>query len=746
MPQVLPPDSPLRVFIAHGIYPHVNGTGQGVATCPVCGKDKLHINISSGLWDCKTCIKEGNPLSFLRMYHDECLKFTTEQQYTDLAQERGYLSIESLLRWGVAWSDLRQEWIIPGYFRDTDELKNLYRWTDYGSKDGKRHLQSTPTFNQCLYNIRNFDPNKSDVWITEGPWDGIISEEAFRCIKSNPEGFEYTGNEDSSIYANVNVVSLPSANVLNELWAMMWRGKRIFICLDNDKAGEEGCKRIVARLIEWDIQPKEIHYVKWGSDLPSGYDVRDLLSRGYTGIPSTPTERITAYETRCNNVASLFELIKPIPIEWIDPQAKSGDKVTGKKKIVGLRISACESWDTLVEHWKKALVWHDGLDKTLSVMLACTMSTSFPGTQLWLRVISPPSTGKSVLCDALCVNRDYVTMQSNIRGFFSGMRPTKKDAREGKTDLGLITEIMGKTFVTKDADPILQAPERPRIMAEARDLYDGGTKTHFRTGTGQEYPTIRTTWILCGTDRVRDADENDLGGRFLDCIILKDASKNLKRSIALMAIANMRNLMKHKVTEDIESMDESKRLIAKKLTGGYIDHLCRNGQKLVDQVTSHEDIEVDDRIATLAEFVSIMRARPSKQDENPTVELYTRLSEQLFRLAACLTVVLNKTRIDSDVINRVTDIAFDTSEGTTLRMTRYLHKDGNGGKTYTDLQSELLRKEGHLSELLRFLVRVGAYEQYEQTFYNRNVTGDVKYRLSKELRQLCDKVFAYQHE
>lgn len=768
MPTALPETSPLRPFIYHGVNLALNGGGQAIGDCPFCNLRKLYVNPDSGLWDCKHCALTGNPLGFLRKYHEECMSYTTEEQYKELAQERGYLSTESLVRWGLCWSSLRDEWVIPGYYRDTDELKQLYRYTNYGVKDGKRRLMATPTFAHCLYNVRNYNPDKNDVFITEGPWDAIALEEILRLIKVNEEGgYEITGNESSSLYANSNVLAIPSTNTFIELWAMLMKGKRVFLCLDNDHPkNKEGVydptklpgtwnayKRITRLLVEWDIRPSSLFYLAWGHDkkerthnlsLPSGHDVRDLLKQGYEHTPETTNERIEAIETRSRNLQELYSYFKPVPTDWIDPDAKPSDKSTGKKKDVGLKVSSCTEWNVLIDAWREALVWHDGLEKTLSCMLACTMSTAFPGTQLWLRVISAPSTGKSVLCDALCVNRDYVTMQSNIRGFFSGMRPTKKDAKEGKTDLGLITEIMGKTFVTKDADPILQAPERPRIMAEARDLYDGGTKTHFRTGMGQEYPTIRTTWIFCGTDRVRDSDENDLGGRFLDCILLKEPTPDLKKSIALCAIKNMRSLMRKKVTENIESMDEIHRLVAKKLTGGYIDYLCKNGEKLLDAVMSHDDDEVDQTIATLAEFVSIMRARPSKQDENPTVELYGRLSEQLFRLAGCLAVVLNKEQIDSVVVRRVTEIAFDTSEGSTLKMTRFLWSKGNTGASYVELQEFLQRKEGQLSELLRFLRRVGAYETFNEQFHGRHVYNESKYKLSDSLHSLCDTVFAYE--
>lgn len=782
MPTVLPEDSPLRAYYAHGVYLNNGSSGQAITECPFCRKEeKFYVDRETGLYQCFVCHEKGNPLEFLRKLHERCLETTTEDQYKELARERKYLNIASLMEWEFAYNDLKGEWIVPGYFSsgdNRDKLKQLYRWTDYKSKDGKNHLQATPGFPHCIYGVREFDNSKSDVYICEGPFDALPLIEILQCTKVNEDGtFEFTGNIDASLYANVNVLAIPSTTIFPVEWMEpLLSGKRVYLLLDNDHprnvgvngntrieegAGWKGYQSIIRKIIDNGIRPSEMYFLHWGKGykehsynphLKSGYDVRDLLGEGYKNLVSdcqTKNDKIELIEQRIKNLESFYTFIQPVSDKWIDPTSSGSDKPSkkGKEKDIGLKLIHCESWNELINQWKEAIVWHDGADKTFSAMLACIASVLIPGTQVWLRVISEPSTGKSILCDALCVNQNYVSMQSNIRGFFSGMRPTKKQASQGITDLGLLEEINMKAFVTKDADPILQSVDRPRIMAEARDLFDGKTNTHFRTGMGKKYPKIRTVWIMCGTPRVRDIDDNDLGGRFIDCVIIKDITTKLKSDITRSAIRNMFEMLNKRVdVNNLESFDNEDMLKSKKMTGGYIEYICKNGEKLMGEIQrqtrENNYQEVEDTIDSLSGFVAKMRTRPGKKDEFITEELPARLGEQFMRLAGCLALVLNEEYINTRVLRRVAELAYDTSQGSVFMMTKYLYNNQKGA-TQEELWKVVKRHEREFKELIRFLVRLKAFECPGYGLYSSNGYGDARYVLSQDLRRICQKVFTY---
>jgi len=207
-------------------------------------------------------------------------------------------------------------------------------------------------------------------------------------------------------------------------------------------------------------------------------------------------------------------MLAPVPEEWL-----TGPSGKARKELYPAH---CESWKELVCAWRKAMRWTDGLDRCLGVVLAAIVSTPLPGTQLWVKVVSPASTGKSELAEAAAVSKKYIMAKSTIRGFHSGYQTDK----DGKEDNSLISKLSGKTLVTKDGDTLLRSPNLEQILSEARDLFDCVSRTHYRNKQSKDYTGIRMTWILFGTSSLRMIDSSELGERFLDCIIMEDIDES----------------------------------------------------------------------------------------------------------------------------------------------------------------------------------------------------------------------------
>jgi hypothetical protein len=166
------------------------------------------------------------------------------------------------------------------------------------------------------------------------------------------------------------------------------------------------------------------------------------------------------------------------------------------------------------------------------------------------------------------------------------------------------------------------------------------------------------------------------------------------------------------------------------------------------------DDEVVDRITDLGMFVSFMRARPSKvQDETePVKELSYRLVNQFTRLAACLAVVLNRPSPDGEVMRRTARTALDTAEGKTLKITAALHAAGEKGAEAAWVAQETVDNEPSTRELLKFLVQIGVAERFpyyppsqiKAGLFDEPVpTGRPKthWRLTPDLRELYSRVY-----
>ncbi len=433
--------------------------------------------------------------------------------------------------------------------------------------------------------------------------------------------------------------------------------------------------------------------------------------------------RLTALE-------GLLALVRPVPKEWLSGPATA---LNGKPHSTGGTLDplSCSSYRTLIVAWRKALRWTDGLDHALAVMLASVASVKSLGDQLWIKIIGPAACGKSTLCEALSVNTEHVIAKSTIRGFHSGYKS------DGEEDNSLAALLFDKTLITKDGDTLLQSPNLPQILAEGRDIYDGTSRTHYRNKSSRDYAGLRMTWILCGTSSLRSIDSSELGERFLDCVIMEKIDEELEDEV-IWRIANRadRN-MALEADGKPETHYEPELVKAMQLTGGYIEWLKDNAS---DVLTSIETPDWALRKCTrLGKLTAFMRARPSmRQEETAEREFASRLVSQYVRLAKCLAMVLNRSKVDKMVMGRVARVAMDTSRGQTLAIAHLLYDAGKKGAEVRALQLFLSRGVEKVMVLLRFLRLIGVAETFKPRV--KGVVGGARWRLTERMTELYKEV------
>lgn len=443
-----------------------------------------------------------------------------------------------------------------------------------------------------------------------------------------------------------------------------------------------------------------------------------------TALPGARTERVRA-------LGALLRYFVPAPPAW-QHTGTGGPVASNGAALLGL--SPCTDYRTLRMAWKKALKWTDGLDHALTTMLACVASTKALGDQLWVKVIGPASCGKSTLCEAISTHPKYVLAKSTIRGFHSGFRTTN-DERE---DNSLVALVKDRTLVTKDGDTLLQSPNLPQILAEARDLYDSTSRTHYRNATSKDYSGIRMTWILCGTSSLRAIDSSELGERFLDCVIMEGIDPELEDEVLLrMAHRAERNLgLSTEGNGDTANYDPEL-TSAMSLTGGYVAWLRENVGLLGGIVMGHEAKQA---CINLGKFVAYMRARPSlRQEETAEREFAARLVSQLVRLAKCLALVLNRAEVDALVLERVRRVALDTARGQTLEIASLLHEHGEGLGSGA-IATHLCKQPTKILDMLRFLRAIGVLELHTVK-RAKGLNGKQTWRLTRSMLRLYESVY-----
>jgi hypothetical protein len=717
----------IRLFRWHGMDLAERGN-QAVGDCPLCGQGgRFYVNVENGKWDCKKCVTSGNPMEFIRRLYEKSRE--GKCNLDNLAANRGLLDPNTLWEWGCCQSVITGDWLVPGYSIE-GEVSQLYA---YRLINGKMRLLVSPGLGQKLFAAPGaLTAKEGTLYVCEGVWDGMALWEVLGLVRlagksaGEDKGIKLavTNKVKESLRASAGVIAVPSAAVFFDTWAPVADGREVVLMYHSDypiTAGLNGMKRAAGILGLAKTKPSRLLYLHWGpngydASHPSGYDVRDALT-----ATDDPAGRVAALQ-------GLLNRVQPVPPQWLE-EAK-------ERQCRELKPLPCTDYNVLVNAWKKTMKWTEGLDRALACMLATITSTKVVGDQLWMRIISPPSSGKSVLCEALSVARKHVRALSTLRGFHSGY---KTDA-DGSEDVSLIEQLRDKTLIVKDGDTLLRSPNRDQILSEARDLYDRVSRAHYRNNLARAYEGVNITFLLCGTPLLSQLDSSELGERFLDCRIVHTMDPELEDDIGWRVALGSDANMSYESNGRADEQHAPERTEAMRLTGGFVEYLRTNALSCLRQTTTPDwALRACQQYGT---FVSHMRSRPvvdrSRTDTSgePQRELSFRLISQLVRLARCLAVVLGKSTVDQEVMARVRAVVLDTAHGNTLDVTRHLRARGERGLEVRGIAALMMYTEQRTKDFVRFLWKVGIIEPVMKG----PITVHSRWRLTTRVSRLWDEV------
>lgn len=296
MPTLSVKDAPekLRPYLFHRVNLTWSGTADAIGDCPFCGKEKLFfVNQTDGRYSCKICgggldpgKSGGNIYTFLRKLHKEST--AADDDLAEVADNRK-LPVAVLKEWGLVRSLIDGEWMLPAY-GIKKEVNNLYRWSVIG---GKRRMLTTATMEHCLFGYQFWDNTKPEVFVAEGPWDGMALRYMLSQYRFSGPKLVRTGDINSSLLATINVVAVPGCETFREEWVPLFEGKQVSLLYDNDHpktnpktgrvtppAGHNGMRMAARKLSK---VADRISYLAWGSEgfdpnLPDHYDIRDFLN------------------------------------------------------------------------------------------------------------------------------------------------------------------------------------------------------------------------------------------------------------------------------------------------------------------------------------------------------------------------------------------------------------------------------------------------------------------------------------
>lgn len=737
----------LRPYQFHGVDLSLSSKdpNNAIGACPFCGSEgKFSVNVKTTVWRCFACnegpdkgkaIKGGNSLEFLRFLW----KYSHDQtnDYSELLESRGLLSAKVLIRWEVVKSITSGHWLVPGYNIKGD-LIQLYKYTRIKKGDSwKSVLLPTPEMGteghrHGIFGMKGWNKNAKIVYIHEGPWDGMAAEEVLTATKIVDGEWVPTKNPKESVGAQCNIIGIPGILNMDDKWVSLFQGKNVFIPGDNDHpkvnkvtkaeippAGWNGSLRSANMLAG---VADSVHVLKWGEQgydltLDDGFDVRDAVN-GYDNI----NDRVKALK-------GIYSLFIPAPTGSGErkPEVKSGTKK--------LQPLPCSTYKEVINAWRKALKWRKELDYALSAMLSVCLSTEQVGDQLFLMLIADAGTAKTRLCDALLVSDNCYPLE-HLSGFHSGWKG------DGEGGYSLLERVDRKTMITPEGDVLMSSANFTSIMSQQRRIFDGTSGASYKTmKEDQRFTGLRTPWIIAGTPALMDTDQARLGDRFLKVIIKQpsdhDERQEIINRVAYAALRSVRMRSDKTAEGQLEPMMRQ----AYQLTGGYVDWLRANAHLL-------EEVEFSDDNLTLCgvygSFTAGWRARPSRNknqvEEHDSKESPTRLTSQFVRMAACETVVLNKTVVDDEVMERVRVNALQTAMGITMKIGSILAKSGRRGETPDSVIFLMGKESQKIRGLLRFLNQIDVVEKFDPINPETGKPMARRYRLTEHMASMWDIV------
>jgi hypothetical protein len=713
----------LRPFVAHGFDPRKVTEEEAEGECPFCGGSKFFVGLVEkdarhfpGGWTCHNCGISGNVYGWLKEVWQRSWLRTESTDHTWIAGDRG-LDAGVLRMFGVCKSVTTGEWIVPGYNTD-GAVVNLCRYRPVG-KSGKHVMIPTPGggLNPGFFGENDPPTDCDTVVVCEGVWNAAAWRSVVPDVKTV-------------------IVGTPGAGVWSDQWTDLCVGKDVVVLYDNDhpkvhpttgavtQAGWAGTRKVCGAASR---VARSVKYLDWGCvtdpptegydpGLPTGYDVRDVVTGGTVGDP----------------VAWVQERLRVAPAEWGAGADGSGGSGSGpfspKNGGGGLRALRCTSWEELRAAWRACDHLNPEFERGMLFGLCVACGVEYGECRLWGKMLGVAGTGKSTICDGLATARFHVISEGTINNMYSGF-----DTNDGK-DHSFASKLPGMCWIYNDADTLLQNPNRDTILSQMRELYGGnGSKTFGNKLGTKSYHNMKFSVLIAGTPNVKRLDSAELGGRYLDFLFQRPDPLTIDRMLLAAIDQQMSDVGSSGMTREKE--------IATRKTGGYVEHLRKTVLEAARVVRANVTGAQKRTIGTLAKYVAVARSRrPKDQDEiTDATEIPTRLAKQLSGLAVLAAVVKGRDRLYIGTMSFVRRVALDTAVGTVHNLLTTIAASGDEGIDMRDIVAFTKRDPDLDYADVMYLGAVGHLEMFQSGLPSLTQRG--RWRLTPGFRAVYRSVF-----
>ena len=311
------------------------------------------------------------------------------------------------------------------------------------------------------------------------------------------------------------------------------------------------------------------------------------------------------------------------------------------------------SLNEIKQEFHKVLLLSEKDDELIDVLLALILDPCLDSEPIWMFLIAPASSGKTVLLKSLHDDKWSLLVDSiTTKSFISGRTTINPVTKKEELVEGLLPKLNKKTLIIKEFTVTLSRGEETRkdIFGQLRGIFDREYTAAFGN---YDIAMIPDSWkhvkmgFIAGCTPFIDRYSNMnviLGERYLKIRLTTPTRINATRYAMNLA---------------------GKRKIAE-------NYLQKKVKRFLSNLELPKEFEYpqtyEDRIANLAEFVVLSRKPVSETQTNIGTKIYeyeeqdelsTRLAQQLLMLGHLLTVVRG-TAYNDAVYKTLVRVAMDT--------------------------------------------------------------------------------------
>ena len=677
----------LKPFRQHGVQFNGSNDTQSYGDCPFTGgSNKFYVNKKTLCWDSKTASMSGNIRGFLEAINAQNIKNSDNGVLGELAENRK-LPREAFEGYEIGFAG--EHYTFPV----RDENKKLMDLRIYIPGKG---VLATSGCSVWLFNLKAIldSPKEWPVYLCEGEWDTIAMTWLLKKLA-----------------IKAVAVGVPGANTFKREWINYFKNRKLHVCYDNDEAGEQGEAMVDGRLKN---VVKEIDFLHWPLDLPTGYDLRDFIA----------AEAVKLKKPK-KTLRLIGEMAKKHTRKSVNAGETLVEEFSDKKEAVLLKKTSFEDVEKVFKKWLF-------LENTDSIKVSCAviLSTKMAGDPLWLMLVAPPGGSKTEVISSfnMCSNV-YLTSSLTPHALVSGAND-----RNG-VDPSLLPKLDGKCLNLKDYTVILGKKEadKEEIFSIFRDAYDGSTSKDFGNGIKREYKSHFS--ILAGVTPIiynSIAQQAGLGERFLKFYIGDSIQHPSELDMMRKAMRN--------VSHEYNMREE--------LAVQMRDYMHYKLSQLEREGFSYPEIpiEIENKLLYAVQYAATLRGTVTRDVRNndivtskPFREVGTRLSKNLAKLLIHLAFVLGHNAVGEEEYRIIKKIILDTIDQRAEEIVRkiYVATPHEDDTISTRDVARITRYNGSTvgrimndMNLLHIVERQGKNNKFE-------------WRVTKHIRELVEKAGFY---